>query len=93
MTLSFNTQFPQLSKVSGVYFRKISHTHTHTGFPGGSAVKNLPAMQETQVGSLSQKEPLEEEMAIRSNTLAWEIPWIEEPGWLYSIGSQRVGQE
>jgi len=39
-------------------------------------------MQETQVGSLSQKEPLEEEMAICSNTLAWEIPWIEEPGCL-----------
>ena len=54
-------------------------------------VKNLPAMQEAQVGSLGQKDPLEEEMATHSNILAWEILWIEETGRLQSRGSQRVG--
>ena len=46
-------------------------------------------MQETQVWSLGQEDPLEEEMAIRSNILAWEIPWTEEPGGLQSMGSQK----
>ena len=61
------------------------------GFPGGSVVKNLPAMQETWVQSLGQEDPLEEGMATNSNILAWRIPWTEEPGRLQSIGSQRVG--
>ena len=52
------------------------------GFPGGSVVKNPPAMQETWVESLGQENPLEEEMATHSNTFAWEIPWTEEPGGL-----------
>ena len=43
-------------------------------------VKNLPAMQETQVQSLGQEDPLEEGMAIHSRILAWSIPWTEEPG-------------
>ena len=47
-------------------------------------VKCLPAMQETWVRSLGQEDPLEEEMAIHSSTLAWKIPWTEEPGRLYS---------
>ena len=51
-------------------------------------VKNLPAMQETQVGSLGQEDPLEERMATHSSILAWRIPWTEEPGGLQSIGSQ-----
>ena len=58
-------------------------------------VKNLPAVQETQVRSLSQEDPLEEEMATHSSILAWRIPWTEEPVGLYSpwgrMGSQRVG--
>ena len=54
-------------------------------FPGGSVVKNLPAMQETWVQSLSW----EEEMAIHSNILAWEILWTEEPGRLQSMGLQE----
>ena len=54
-------------------------------------VKSPPAMQETQVPSLSRKDPLEKEMAIDSSILAWEIPWTEEPGRLQSMGSQRVG--
>ena len=52
--------------------------------------KNLPAVQETQVWSLGQGEPLEKEMATHSSILAWRIPWIEEPGGLQSMGSQRV---
>ena len=56
-------------------------------------VKNLPAMQETWVLSLSQEEPLEKGMATLSSILAWEIPWTEEPGALQSMGLQRVRQD
>ena len=52
--------------------------------------KNPTAMQETWVGSLGQEDPLEKGIATHSNTLAWEIPWTEEPGGLHSMGSQRV---
>ena len=52
-------------------------------------VKNLPAMQETRVQSLSGYDPLEEDMVTHSSFLAWRIPW-KEPGRLQSIGSQRV---
>ena len=55
-------------------------------------VKNLPAMQETQVQSLGQEGPMKKEMATHSSILAWRIPWREEiGGGLQSIGSQRVG--
>ena len=54
-------------------------------------VKNLPAMQETQVQFLGWEDPLEEEIATHSSILAWRIPWTEKPGGLQSIGSQRVG--
>ena len=57
------------------------------------SVKNLPAMQEVQVRSLSQEDPLEKEMAAHSSILAWKIPWTEEPGRLQSTGSQRVGHD
>ena len=53
-------------------------------------VKNLPAMQETWVGSLGQEDPLEKEMATHSSILAWRIPWAEESGGLQSVGLQRV---
>ena len=56
-------------------------------------VKNPPAMQETQVQSLAQEDPLEKEMAAHSSILAWEIPWTEEPGGLLFMGSQRVGHD
>ena len=56
-------------------------------------VKHLPAMQETRVRSLGWEDTLEKEMAIHSNTLAWKIPWTEEPGRLQSMGSQRVGHD
>ena len=49
-------------------------------------VKNLPAMQETWVQSLDREDPLEKEMATHFTILAWEIPWIEEPGGLQSMG-------
>ena len=63
------------------------------GFQGGSAVKNMPAMQEMhemQVQSLGWEDPLEEKMATHSSILAWRIPWTEEHGGLLSIRSHRV---
>ena len=63
------------------------------GFPGGSVVKNLPAMQgpqEMRVQSLGGEDPLEEGMASHSSILARRIPWTEEPGGLQSMGFQRV---
>ena len=53
-------------------------------------VKCLSTMRETWVRSLGQEDPLEKEMAIHSSTIAWKIPWTEEPGRLQSMGSQRV---
>ena len=61
--------------------------------PGGSTVKNLPAMQETQVLSLSWKDALEYEMETHSSILAWRIPLTEEPGGIKSLGSQIVGHD
>ena len=55
------------------------------------SVKNLPAMQETQVRFLGQEDPLEKEMATHSSILAWEIPWADEPGGLQSTGLQESG--
>ena len=66
------------------------------GFPGGSVVKNLPVMQEMQktwVQSLGWEDPLEEEIATHSSTLAWKIPWTKEPGGQQFMGSQRVGHD
>ena len=60
-------------------------------FSGGSAVKNLPAMretQETQVRTLGGEDPLEEEMATHSSIPAWKFPWTEEPGGLQSMKLQ-----
>ena len=56
-------------------------------------VKHLPAMQETQVRSLDQEDPLEKEMATHSSILAWRIPGTEEPCGLQSMGSQRVERD
>ena len=61
----------------------------YAGFRDGSDGKRLPAMRETRVRFLGQEDPLEDGM---SNILAWRIPRTEEPGWLSSIGLQRVGQ-
>ena len=68
----------------------------HLGFPGGSVIKNLLAMQEPQemqVQSLGQKDPPEEGMATYSSILAWRIPWTEEPDGLQSTGLKRVGYD
>ena len=65
------------------------------GFSHGSEVKNPSVTEETQeiqVQSLSQEDPLGEDMATHSSVLSWKIPWTEEPGRLQSKGSQRVGQ-
>ena len=57
-------------------------------------VKNPPSKAgDTWVQSLGQEDPLEKEIATHSSLLAWRIPWIEEPGELQSMGSQRVGQD
>ena len=63
------------------------------GFLVAQTVKNLRAMQETQVQALGWEDPLEKGMATHSNNLTWEIPWTEEPGGLQPLGSQRVGQD
>ena len=63
------------------------------GFPGGSAVKNLPAMQDMWVQSLDREDPLEKQTAIHFSILACKIPWTKEPGGLLSMGSQRVGHD
>ena len=65
-------------------------------FPGGAAVKNLPAMQETQemqIRALGREDPRKKEMATHSSIFAWKVPLIEEPGRLQSMGSQRVGND
>ena len=51
----------------------------------------MPANAETWVRSLSQEDPLEEEVATHSSILAWEVTWTDEPGRLQSVGFQRVG--
>ena len=58
-------------------------------FPGGSAVKNPPAMQEAKVQTLGQEDSLQKEMATHSSIIAWEIPWTEKLGGLQSMGSQK----
>ena len=64
-----------------------------TGFPGGTVVKNLPAIQEMWLWSLDQEDLLEKGMATHSRVLAWKIPGTEEPGKLQSIRSQGVRQD
>ena len=53
--------------------------------------KNPPARQETQVQSLGQEDPLEKGMGTHSSILAWRIPWTEEPGMLWSMGTEEPG--
>ena len=81
--------FPPKPKASPILHNDtISHS-----FPGGSVVKNPPA-NAGDVGSIpGQEDPLEEEMATHSSTLAWRIPWREKPGRLQSLGSIKVGQD
>ena len=63
------------------------------GFHGDSVVKKLPNNAGDRVRSLGHEDPLEKAMATHSSLLAWEIPWMEEPGRLQSMGSPRVGHD
>ena len=81
----------QLDHILNNYIRIWIWVWAFSGFPGGSVVKNPPAMQETVVWSLGWEDPLEKEMATQSRILAWRIPWTDEPGWLQSTWLQRVG--
>ena len=60
-------------------------------FSVAQTVKNLPGMQQNRVQSLGREDPLEKGMATHSSTLAWRIPWTEDPGRLQSMGLQRAG--
>ena len=62
-------------------------------FQVAQMVKCLPVMRETRVRSLGWENPLEKETATHSSIFAWKIPWMEEPGRLQSVGSQRVGHD
>ena len=79
--------------------RLLDHSHSDwremefTDLLVAQMVKRLSTMRETQVRSLGQEDPLEKEMAIHSSTIAWKIPWTEEPGRLQSTGSQTVGHD
>ena len=70
----------------------LSHLRSRTSLVA-QTVKRLPIMRETWVESLGGEDPLEKEMANHSSTLAWKIPWMEEPGGLLSMGSHRVGHD
>ena len=72
---------------------KILHYCTPSASLVAQSVKNLPAVQETQVQTLGWEDPLEKEMATHSSILAWKISWTEEPGGLQSMGLQRVGHD
>ena len=77
-----------------IFPTSLFNTILYTGFPSGSAVKNLPAsqeLQEMQFRSLGWEGPLADGTATHSSILAWRIPWTEEPGGLQSIELQRVG--
>ena len=70
------------------HYGNLSH---YKASPVAQLVKNLPAMQEIQVRFLGGKDPMEKEMATHYSSLAWRIPWTEEPGGLQSMGSQDLG--
>ena len=82
----YNLTFPQSQwKHSRIF------NHIYTGL--AQTVKRLPTMRETWVWSLGQEDSLEKERETHSSTLAWKMPWTEEPGRLQSMGSQRVGHD
>ena len=73
--------------------KQLSSSSSSSASLVAQSVKNLPAVQETQVRSLGWEDPLEKEMATHSSILAWKISRTEEPGGLQSMGSQRVGHD
>ena len=86
-------RFCSLNKWTNLYFFQYDQTLELKclAYMVAQKVKRLPAMLETQVRSQDREDPLEKAMAIHSSTLAWKIPWTEEPDRLQSMGSQRVG--
>ena len=77
------------SVFTGLLLRTYLRIKETWGFPGGSVIKNPPANAETRVRSLGREDSLEKEVATQSSTLAWEVPWTEEPGGPQSMGSQE----
>ena len=95
MHVSNEGKYRICSSKSTAFLRKIEQVYEYMIESASlvvQKVKCLPTMRETWVRSLSGEDPLEEEMATHSSTLAWKTPW-EEPGRLQSIGSQRVGHD
>ena len=86
------TRFPRLTVSILIGGQGVKHPWQLTSLVA-QTVKCLPTMWETQFQSLGGEDPLEKEMAPHSSTLAWKIPWMEEPGRLQSMGSQRVGHD
>ena len=86
--------YPTATKVQKgkelTYIFPFSDIYLYTGFPGGSAVKHLSAVQEIWVQSLFGEDPSEKEMVIHSRILAWKIQWTEEPGRLWFLGKQGL---
>ena len=72
---------------------KATHSSIYWASLVAQTVKRLPVMRETRVQSLGREDALEKETATHSSTLAWKIPWMEEPGRLQSMGSQRIGHD
>ena len=87
---NLSTSLLSFSVVTVFYF---SHCYRYAASLVAQRLKRLPGMQETKVRSLGREDPLEKEMATHSSTLAWRIPWREEPGRLQSMGSQGVGHD
>ena len=79
---------PQRKKITCKYFFMLKAFYTSLV---AQTVKRLSTMWEIRVRSLGGEDPLRKEMATHSSTIAWKIPWMEEPGRLQSMGSQRVG--
>ena len=75
-----------MDNLEGIMLNEISQAASLVA----QTVKRLPALRETRDRSLGREDPLEKEMAIHSRTLAWKIPWMEDPDRLQSMGSQRV---
>ena len=85
--------FQEVGLVNGHWSGALTSHQGWMSFPGGSVVKNLPAMHETRVQFLGWEGPLEKGMATHSSILSWRIPWTEEPGGLQSMESRRVGHD
>ena len=83
------TQQGKCVKLAKVRFEDLFRLHRASLV--AQRLKRLPARRETRVQSLGGEDPLEKEMATHSSILAWKIPWMEEPGRLQSMGSQRLG--